>query len=68
MQEDDGPSRQMAVDAGNTIIQIGKEEAARWREAAQPTIDRWIAEMDERGMDGSALRARSLELIEQNSN
>ncbi|QFS84632.1 Sialic acid-binding periplasmic protein SiaP precursor [Roseivivax sp. THAF40] len=67
MQADDGPSRQMAVDAGNNIIEIGEEEAAKWREAAQPTIDRWIAEMDERGMDGTALRARSLELIEANT-
>ena len=58
----DGPSRQIAVDAGNTIITVSEEDAADWREAAQPVYDAWLAEMTEKGIDGQALidEARAL--------
>ena len=58
----DGPSRQLAVDAGNDIIRLTQDEAQVWREAAQPVYDEWIAEMDAKGIDGQALidEARSL--------
>ena len=58
----DGPSRQLAVDAGNAILTLTEEEAQVWREAAQPVYDEWIAEMEGRGIDGQALidEARAL--------
>ncbi|MEM9796260.1 MAG: TRAP transporter substrate-binding protein [Pseudomonadota bacterium] len=58
----DGPSRQLAVDAGNTILTLSEEEAAVWREAAQPVYDAWVTEMQGKGIDGQALidQARSL--------
>ncbi len=58
----DGPSRQAAVDAGNTIVTLTEAEAEVWREAAQPVYDTWLTEMQERGIDGQALidEARTL--------
>jgi TRAP-type C4-dicarboxylate transport system substrate-binding protein len=62
MYEYDKPGREIAVKAGNNIIQLDEAEVARWKEAAQPVITRWVAEMEGKGIDGQALieRARSL--------
>ena len=68
MQMDDEGPRQQAVDRGNNIITLSPEQVAEWKAAAQPTTDAWIVEMDEKGMDGTGLRSRALELIEQHSN
>ncbi len=67
MQEFDEPSRQAAIDRGNNIIELTPEEVDMWREAAQPTIDAWVAEMDEAGMDGSGLLAEARALIAEYS-
>ncbi|WP_179378196.1 TRAP transporter substrate-binding protein [Jannaschia marina] len=58
----DGPSRQIAADAGNAIVTVSEEDAQAWREAAQPVYDAWLAEMEEKGIDGQALidEARAL--------
>ncbi|CTQ49036.1 TRAP transporter substrate-binding protein [Jannaschia donghaensis] len=58
----DGPSRQIAVDAGNSIVTLTEEQAAEWREAAQPVYDAWLSEMSDMGIDGQALidEARAL--------
>ncbi len=58
----DGPSRQIAVDAGGSIVTLSEAEAEVWRVAAQPVYDAWLAEMSERGIDGQALidEARAL--------
>jgi TRAP-type C4-dicarboxylate transport system substrate-binding protein len=58
----DGPARQFAVDNGNNIITISEEDAAEWRAIAQPIYDSWVADMEERGIDGQALidEARAL--------
>ncbi len=61
----DGPGRQMAVDLGNNIISLTPDQIAIWKEAAAPTIDRWIAEMDEKGIDGRALYDEAVALMEQ---
>ncbi|WP_068115988.1 TRAP transporter substrate-binding protein [Tropicimonas marinistellae] len=67
MQADDTPPRDQAIANGATIVELPAEEVARWREASQATIDGWIAEMDEKGLDGSGLYQRAVELIEENS-
>ncbi|PWJ22244.1 TRAP transporter substrate-binding protein [Jannaschia seohaensis] len=59
----DGPSREVALDAGNTIITVSEEEAEAWREAAQPVYDTWLAEMEERGIDGQALIDQARQLM-----
>lgn len=54
-QEADAPARQIAVDLGNNIIELTPEQIAVWKEGAQPTIDTWVKEMSEKGIDGQAL-------------
>ena len=63
----DGPSRQLAVDAGNNILRLTEEEAEVWREAAQPVYDAWIAEMEGKGIDGQALIDRARALMDENA-
>jgi len=58
----DGPARENAVSLGNNIVTISEEQAAEWRDLAQPIYESWIADMDARGLDGQALidEARAL--------
>ena len=65
MEEGDALARQIAVDKGNTIIILDAAETARWQAAAQAVSDRWIAEMNERGLDGAALKAEAEALIDK---
>ncbi|MAS04471.1 MAG: C4-dicarboxylate ABC transporter [Ahrensia sp.] len=62
MQEYDAPTRKIAVERGNNIIELSEEEVQAWRDASAPTIDAWVKEMDDKGLDGSGLleEARSL--------
>ena len=62
MQEYDAPTRKDAVERGNNIIELSEEEVQAWRDASAPTIDAWVKEMDDKGLDGSGLleEARSL--------
>ncbi len=62
-QADDEPSRVIAVELGNNIINLKSDMVAKWREASQSTTDWWIQEMDDKGMDGSGLYQRAQELI-----
>lgn len=63
MWDMDAPARKIAVDAGNTITTLDAAEVARWKDAAQPVIDRWVASMDSQGIDGAALIAQAKSLI-----
>ncbi|PHP66200.1 C4-dicarboxylate ABC transporter [Zhengella mangrovi] len=63
----DGPARELAVKAGNNIITLNAEETAKWREAAQPVYDKWIADMDSKGYDGKALVSEAEALIKKYS-
>ncbi len=63
MWDMDAPAREIAVNAGNTITQLDEAEVARWKAASQPVIDRWIADMDAKGIDGAALIEEAKSLI-----
>jgi TRAP-type C4-dicarboxylate transport system substrate-binding protein len=63
MQADDAGPRAAAVEMGNNIITLTDEQAAEWEAAAQGTIDEWYAEMEAKGIDGKALKARADELM-----
>ncbi|KZY44449.1 C4-dicarboxylate ABC transporter [Roseovarius sp. HI0049] len=63
----DGPSRQLAEDMGNNIIDLSPEQVAEWKEAASGAEAKWIAEMDEKGFDGQALVDQARSLIEENT-
>jgi len=67
IQDGDAPSREIALDLGNNVVTLDEAATAEWKAAAAPTVDAWIAEMDEKGIDGNALRTRALALIEQNA-
>jgi TRAP-type C4-dicarboxylate transport system substrate-binding protein len=49
------PGLQAAIDQGNEIIRWPADSKPLWREAVQPAIDRWIAEVEGAGIDGKAL-------------
>ncbi|SFA68917.1 TRAP-type C4-dicarboxylate transport system, substrate-binding protein [Poseidonocella pacifica] len=49
---------------GNTIEEIPVEEINRWREAASPVHEAWIAKLNDRGHDGAAIMARANELLD----
>ncbi|MFO6464848.1 TRAP transporter substrate-binding protein [Jannaschia sp. KMU-145] len=61
----DIPSRQIAVDAGNNIVTVSEADAAAWREAAQPVYEAWLAEMEEKGIDGQALIDEARQLMDE---
>ena len=63
----DGPARELAGKADNNIITLSAEETAKWREAAQPVYDKWIADMDSKGYDGKALVEEAEALIKKYS-
>ncbi|RDE10440.1 TRAP transporter substrate-binding protein [Pelagibacterium lacus] len=60
---DDIVGLEQALERGNRVITLDAGEAARWRAAAQATIDDWFAEMAASGIDGAALYARATELV-----
>lgn len=55
MDEGDAPARAIAEERGNPILTIDGEELERWKAAAAPVVDAWVAEMEGRGIDGQAL-------------
>ncbi len=65
MYDYDAPGRKIAVDAGNTIVTLGPEEVARWKEKSLPVIDRWVADMETKGIDGKALIEEAKALIKK---
>ena len=67
MVAEDAPGRAIAEKAGNNIIQLDEAEVARWKEAAQPVIGRWVADMESKGIDGQALIDRASSLIAEKS-
>ena len=67
MDGGDEVGRKQARDRGNTIRMLDSAETARWKAAAQPTINEWIAEMDGKGHDGKALVEQARALIAKHS-
>jgi hypothetical protein len=63
MWDMDAPGRAIAEKAGNTITQLDATEVARWKDAAQPVIARWVDEMTGKGIDGQALIDQATALI-----
>jgi TRAP-type transport system periplasmic protein len=64
MDEGDAPARDFAVERGNRIVEIEGEELERWKAAAEPVVAEWVAEMEERGIDGQELIDDLTALIE----
>lgn len=64
MDEGDIVGLAIAQELGNSIVELDEEETARWREAAQPTIDQWFQDMEGIGLDGEALYAAAQAALE----
>jgi TRAP-type C4-dicarboxylate transport system substrate-binding protein len=65
MEDSDDPARQLAVERGNTIVTLTEAETAVWRAAAAPVYEAWVAEMEEKGIDGQALIDEARTLMEE---
>ena len=65
MWDMDAPARKIAEEAGNTIVELDEAEVARWKEAAEPVVERWISDMNDKGIDGTALIEQAKALIEK---
>ena len=63
MLDMDAPARDIAVAAGNNIVELDEAEVARWKAASEPVVERWIAEADGKGLDGAALIEQARALI-----
>jgi TRAP-type C4-dicarboxylate transport system substrate-binding protein len=64
----DAPGRAIAEKAGNTVTVLDTDEVARWKAKAGPVIDRWIAEMKDKDIDGQALIDQASALITKHQN
>lgn len=62
-QAADAGARQIAVDRGNNIIELTPDQIEAWKQAAAPTIDTWVKEMDSKGIDGQGLLDEARELM-----
>jgi len=60
---DDIVARNAAIAAGNTIAVLDATETARWRAAAEVTIENWFIEAEAAGIDGRGLYQRALDLV-----
>lgn len=61
-QDYDAPAREAALELGNNIITVSEEDAAEWRDLVNPIYESWVADMNNKGIDGQALidEARAL--------
>jgi len=64
MAEADGPSRQIAVDRGNSIVTVSGADLEAWHSVAAPVIAAWVADMNSKGIDGQALLDEARALME----
>jgi TRAP-type transport system periplasmic protein len=53
--EQTGPALDAIKKAGNTFVELPPAERERWRAAAQPAYDVWIAEMNKLGRPGKQM-------------
>ncbi|MEO9648610.1 MAG: TRAP transporter substrate-binding protein [Roseobacter sp.] len=65
MEDNDAPARQLAADNGNNIVTLSAEEAQVWQDVAAPIYAEWVAEMNDKNIDGQALIDEAKQLIEQ---
>jgi len=63
MDAGDAVGLKIAQDAGNNIVTLDDAETARWKEAAQATIDQWFADAEAAGIDGRALYEAAQALV-----
>lgn len=65
MLNGDAPGRAIAVGNGTSVTMLDTAEVARWKAAAQPVIEQWVAEVGKRGIDGNAAISQANALIDK---
>ena len=53
--EADVVGRKFLMDNGGQIVELSAEESAKWKAAAQPVIEDYIAAANKKGLDGKAI-------------
>lgn len=66
-RQSDDSGIKVATDAGNTHIQLTEEETQAFQTVLEPVVDRWVNEVDGKGIDGATLVSKARELISANS-
>ncbi len=56
----------IATKSGNKHVQLSEAEWAAFEKTVAPVVDRWIAEMKKKGIDGQALYDRATKLVSEN--
>lgn len=57
----------LAVDSGNEHVVLTEDETAAFFDALEPVVERWVSEVNEKGIDGAGLVARARELVSANA-
>ncbi|MPZ12308.1 MAG: C4-dicarboxylate ABC transporter [Kiloniellaceae bacterium] len=63
MDTGDAPGIEVAKKSGNRMIMLEEAEVERWKAAAAPLVEQWIAEVTAKGYDGAAMVADAKALI-----
>ena len=56
----------LATKSGNTHVQLTDEEWSGFEAAVGPVVERWVTEMNEKGIDGQALYDEAVRLVSEN--
>ncbi|SIP96512.1 TRAP-type C4-dicarboxylate transport system, substrate-binding protein [Rhizobium sp. RU35A] len=67
MDAGDVKGKALADKAGNTTYVLDEAETAKWKEQGDKVTKNWIAEMDKKGLNGTALYKDATDLIKQYS-
>ena len=57
----------VATDAGNEHIVLTEEETQAFRDALTPVAQRWVHEVNGKGIDGAALVQKARDLVKANA-
>jgi TRAP-type C4-dicarboxylate transport system substrate-binding protein len=58
----EAPGRKAITDRKNEILVVSREDRRKWRDAVRGLDDRWVAEMEKKGLPGKALLKEAREL------
>ena len=65
-EEDEAVGLKYALDErGMEVIRISKEEEARWKKALKPVQEKWVSEMEAKGLPGREMLNDQLRLAEK---
>jgi len=51
----DAEGRELFIEKGRTILTLAPDEAAKWQESVKPAIEKYSADLDEKGLNGTEI-------------